>query len=455
MNISNSVSKLFCLLIIVAGVACQTPAPPIVEAPLAQEKWSENSTIYEVNLRQMTKEGTFKAFQEQHLDRLADLGVEILWFMPIHPIGKTNRKGTMGSYYSVQDYQAVSPQLGSMEDFKALVDAAHAKGMKVIIDWVANHTSWDNVWISKHPDWFTKDSTGNFVPPVADWSDVMDLNYDNKEMRESMIQCLEFWVKETNIDGFRCDVAEMVPLDFWVEARTRLDSIRPIFFLAEGENADLHQAFDMTYAWSFHHLMKEVAKGEKGANELAKYWKWHDSVYPPTAIRMQFISNHDENSWNGTMQEAFGENRKAFAVLSFTVPGMPLIYSGMESDLAVRLKFFDKDTISWKDFPMQDFYKKLVNLKTNENNLRNDEFAGGIEFYDAGNDRVLLFTRTKEENRMLVALNFSNETVTVPLEGVLLKDSFKGVFNEQIWSADSVKTLELPAHGYEVYVPIH
>lgn len=453
MNILNSISKLSFLLILTAVSACQRPAPPEVEAPAMQEKWSENSTIYEVNVRQMTTEGTFKAFQEQHLDRLADLGVEILWFMPIHPIGKTNRKGTMGSYYSVQDYQAVNPQLGSMEDFKTLVDSAHAKGMKVIIDWVANHTSWDNVWIAKHPDWYTKDSTGNFVPPVADWSDVMDLNYDNKEMREAMIQSLEFWLKEANIDGFRCDVAEMVPLDFWLEARARLDSIKPVFFLAEGENADLHNSFDMTYAWSFHHLMKEVAKGEKGANDLAKYWKWHDSVYPPTAIRMQFISNHDENSWNGTMQEAFGENRRAFAVLSFTVPGMPLIYSGMESDLDKRLRFFDKDTIKWKDFPMQDFYKKLVKLKSTENNLRNDELAGGIEFFDAGNDRVLLFARTKEENRMLVALNFSADTVAVSLESALLKGTFKGCFNGQGLIADSVKTLQLPPHGYEVYLP--
>jgi glycosidase len=450
---SHSILKLSAILLFILGVSCQTPPPPAVKTAEVQEKWSENSTIYEVNLRQMTKEGTFKAFQEQHLDRLADLGVEILWFMPIHPIGKTNRKGTMGSYYSVQNYQAVNPQHGSMDDFKALVNAAHAKGMKVIIDWVANHTSWDHVWIAQHPDWFTKDSLGNFIPPVADWSDVMDLNYDNLEMREAMVQSLEFWIKEANIDGYRCDVAEMVPLDFWVDARARLDSIRPIFFLAEGEKPELHQAFDMTYAWSFHHLMKQVAKGEKGASDVAAYWAWHDTAYNDDAIRMQFISNHDENSWNNTIAESFGANQKAFAVLSFTVPGMPLIYSGMEADLDKRLKFFDKDTIAWKDMPLQGFYKSLVDLKANENNLRNDEFGGSIEFHDVANDRILLFTRTKEENRLLVALNFTADTVTVPLETLLLNGSFKGRFSGRSLMADSVKTIQLPPHGYEVYLP--
>ena len=227
--------------------------------------------------------------------------------MPIHPIGMEKRKGSMGSYYAVQDYKAVNPEHGTMEEFKALVDAAHAKGMKVIIDWVANHTAWDNVWLANHPEWYTKDSAGNNVPPVADWSDVMDLNYDNTEMRQEMINSMKFWLTDADIDGFRCDVAEMVPTDFWVEARKQLDGVKPIFFLAEGEAAELHEAFDMTYAWSAHHLMNEISKGEKGATEFKAYWEDQYSKYSIDDYRMQFITNHDENSWNGTAIERMGD----------------------------------------------------------------------------------------------------------------------------------------------------
>ncbi len=380
------------------------------------KNWHANSVIYEVNLRQMTEEGTFKAFQDQHLDRLEDLGVEILWFMPIFPIGEKNRKGTMGSYYAVQNYQTTNPEHGTMEEFKTLVDAAHAKGMKVILDWVANHSAWDNVWLADHPDWFTKDENGNYVPPVEDWSDVMDLNYDNKEMREAMIQSLEFWVKESDIDGYRCDVAEMVPLDFWIDARKRLDAIKPIFFLAEGEPAELHQAFDMTYAWSFHHLMNEVARGEKGASDVASYWADHQTKYEANDFRMQFITNHDENSWNGTAIERMGENRKGFAVLTYTIPGMPLIYSGMEADMDKRLKFFEKDVIDWKDLPLNEFYRKLNLLKKNHPAITNGAAGGDLEFVDAGNERVLAFFRSKGGKHVFTLINFSDKEVDIDIK---------------------------------------
>ncbi|MFM1875316.1 MAG: hypothetical protein RL266_1053 [Bacteroidota bacterium] len=438
--------------IAVSLFSCSNPKPPVEETQVAPEPhWSVNSTIYEVNLRQMTEEGTFKAFQEQHLDRLADLGVEILWFMPIHPIGEKNRKGTLGSYYSVKDYQAVSAEHGTMEDFKTVVEAAHGKGMKVIIDWVANHTAWDNAWVTAHPDWYTKDSLGNLMPPVADWADVVDLNFDNSDMREEMIQSMEFWLREADIDGFRCDVAEWVPLDFWMDARARLDSVKPIFFLAEADKAELHEAFDMTYSWGFHHVMNQVSKGEMNVQDVIDYWKGQDTLFKKQDYRLQFITNHDENSWNGTAIERMGENRKAFAVLSFTVPGMPLIYSGQEADMDKRLEFFEKDVIDWKDYPLQDFYRNLVSIKAEHDVLFNGENGASIKFIDAANERVLVYRRANEFSELLVMLNFSDNDVSIGLEG----EDFSGFYSSHIdkGSIDAQGSLhwDLPAHGYQIF----
>jgi glycosidase len=431
--------------------ACQSPKPAVDELqPDPELHWSANSTIYEVNLRQMTVEGTFKAFQEQHLDRLADMGIEILWFMPIYPIGEKNRKGTLGSYYAVEDYHAVSPEHGTMEDFKALVDAAHGKGMKVILDWVANHTAWDNAWVTENPDWYSKDSLGNMVPPVADWADVVDLNYDNADMREEMIQSLEFWLRETDIDGYRCDVAEMVPMDFWIDARARIDSVKPNFFLAEGEAAELHEAFDMTYAWSFHHLMNKVARGEKGAADVAAYWAEHSTKYNTEDYRMQFITNHDENSWNGTARERMGNYRKAFAVMSFTVPGMPLIYSGQESDINKRLAFFEKDVIDWSNDSLVDFYKKLVSIKSNHPELSNGSEGAPIEFLDAGNNQVIAYSRKSEQEQLIVMLNLSDKPVGFKLEG----DTFEGeqtfLFDGSTHDNEVNFVYDLAPGGYQV-----
>ena len=236
-------------------------------------EWSKNSVIYEVNVRQYTPEGTFAAF-EKHLPELKKLGVDILWLMPINPIGVKNRKGSLGSYYSVKDYKAVNPEFGTEKDLKNLVSKAHEMGMHVIIDWVANHTAWDNVWVKPHPDFFTKDSSGNFVPPIADWGDVIDLNYDNKELWKYMIDAMKYWITNCNIDGFRCDVAAMVPIDFWIEARKELtETKKDIFMLAEADESYLHRAFDMTYNWPLKDLMHEVSIGKKNADDLVKFFK--------------------------------------------------------------------------------------------------------------------------------------------------------------------------------------
>ncbi len=333
--------------------------------------WAKNASIYEVNIRQYTKEGTFKAF-EAHLPRLKALGTDILWLMPIYPIGEKSRKGSLGSYYAVKDYLDVNSEYGTREDFKALVDKIHSMGMYVILDWVANHTAWDNKLIEDHPDWYTVDSTGKIVTPVEDWSDVADLNYENQDLRNYMTEALLFWVKEFGIDGYRCDVAGMVPVEFWNEARTELDKIKPVFMLAEWEDPVLlEKAFNMDYAWNLHHVMNSIAMGKKSVADLDQYFTTPEKVYPGNAIRMNFISNHDENSWNGTVWKRMGDATPSMAILSATIPGMPLIYSGQEAGLDKQLSFFEKDEIEWKEHGIGEIYKALFNLKKNNKALWN------------------------------------------------------------------------------------
>ncbi|MDZ7741384.1 MAG: alpha-amylase family glycosyl hydrolase [Bacteroidota bacterium] len=325
-------------------------------------EWSRDDVIYEVNIRQYTPEGTFKAFEE-HLPRLKEMGVDILWLMPVHPIGEKNRKGSLGSYYSVKDYLAVNPEFGTKEDFRSLVGKAHELGMYVILDWVANHTAWDNVWVEEHPAWYVKDSSGNFISPF-DWTDVIKLDYDNAGMRRAMKDALLYWVKEENIDGYRCDVAGEVPIDFWNEASAELYAVKPVFMLAEAELPEHHEkAFNMSYAWEMHHVMNEVAKGNENANKIQEVLDKNMARFPQGAYRMYFTSNHDENSWNGTVYERMGDAAETFAALTYVLPGMPLIYSGQEAGLDKRLLFFEKDSISWDEMKLLDFYTRLNEIK--------------------------------------------------------------------------------------------
>ena len=282
--------------------------------------------------------------------------------------------------------------------------------MLVILDWVANHTGWDNPWIAEHPDWYTQDSTGNIIIPVrTDWTDVADLNYNNQDMRAAMTDALKYWVQEFDIDGYRCDVAGMVPTDFWNNVRTELDKIKPVFMLAEAEQLDLHEkAFDMGYAWHLHHIMNELAKGKQNADSLRKYFEKAQDEYQQKVYRMAFTSNHDENSWNGTVFERMPDCYKTFAVLSFVVPGMPLIYSGQEAGLDKRLKFFEKDAIEWKEHEIKDLYTKLIALKNENKALWNGEAGSPAYFINTSNkDQIFTFKRKKNDNTVLVMMNLS------------------------------------------------
>ena len=393
-------------------------------------KWAHDAVIYEVNLRQFTPSGTLNEFTPQ-LERLKDLGVKILWFMPVQPIGIKNRKGSLGSYYAVRDYMALNPEYGSMEDWIKMVNKAHQLGMKVIIDWVANHTAYDHHWTVSNPEFYNKDEKGNIIPPVADWADEADLNFDNRELRNAMIEAMKFWLRATDIDGFRCDVAEMVPTDFWQDCIRELRSTkRDIFMLAEGEKVELHnKAFDMTYAWGVLHPMNDIAAGKKTVKALDDYLKEQEN-YPKSAIRMYFTSNHDENTWNGSNWEKMGDKSKAFAALTYAFKGMPLIYSGQEADMRKRLKFFDKDTIDFSKLPLLDFYQRLNKLKATEPALLTGEEGGELIRLNTGADeQVFAVIRKKDNSKVLFIFNLSDKKVKAKMDNADLAGEWISIFD--------------------------
>jgi glycosidase len=422
-------------------------------APMTHDDWSKNATIYEVNVRQYSPEGTLNAFAED-LPRIKEMGIEILWLMPIYPIGELNRKGGSGSYYSIQDYKAVNPEFGTMEDFEALVKKAHDLDMKVILDWVANHSSFDNVWVADHKDYYNLDSLGNLqMPEGTDWSDVADLDYDNPELRTAMIDALLFWVRETGIDGYRCDVAGFVPTDFWEAARDSLEAIKPdIFMLAEWEDPAHHEkAFDMSYGWEFLHVINGVAKGEKELSAFDEYMAKQDTLFPKEAYRMYFTTNHDENSWNGTVMERYGEEgHKTFAVLAYTFSGMPLLYSGQEAGMDKALAFFEKDTIDWGDYELQDFYTKLLKLNQSNEALWNGEYGGDFQRLATNNDEnIYAYTRKKGDDAVVVILNFSDEAVDVNFDK-LPEMKMMSLFDEVEYSSIG-EGFQMKPFGYHVF----
>ncbi len=423
--------------------------PKLVEASVHPE-WSYNASIYEVNIRQFTQEGTFKSFMN-HLPELKKLGVDILWLMPIHPIGEKNRKGTLGSYYSVKDFKGINPNFGTEKDFKILVDSIHALGMYVIIDWVANHSAWDNNWTKTNPEYFNKDSLGNFIPPVADWSDVIDLNYENKNLRIAMIDALKYWIEEFNIDGYRCDVAEMVPLDFWKNARQEIDKIKPVFMLAEGENPELHKnGFDMTYNWKLKDAMNNFAKSEITADSIKKLIKKGSKDFNEDDFRMNFTSNHDENTWAGTEFERLGKLSEPFAILTLTIKGMPLIYNGQEAGMNKRLEFFEKDLIPWQQFKMRDIYSKILTEKKTNKAMWNGTKGGNVNFIDFENDKILSFYREKDDDKILVILNLSDNSEEISVKDKNLLGNFINVISENSVKLEPESKINLTPFEYLV-----
>lgn len=417
--------------------------------------WSQNAVLYEVNLRQYTPEGTINAFA-QHLPRLKELGVDILWFMPVTPIGEVNRKGTFGSYYSVQDYTAINPEYGTLEDFKNMVNRAHELGMHVIIDWVANHTAWDHEWVKTNPGFYFKDDQGNFTPPHnTDWSDVVQLEYENRDLWDAMIGEMSWWLKEANIDGFRCDVAYLVPTDFWNLARERLESIKPVFMLAEADHPELQEnAFNAGYSWTSHHAMNRIANRQDDVTALDKYF-FDENMgnYPQGTYKIFFITNHDENSWQGSEFERMGDAVEAFAVLVHTAAGMPLIYNGQEAGLDKRLEFFEKDEIDWSNLEYQEFYKSLNDLKQSNKALWNGAEGGPMQRISTDNNvNVFSFMRRKGNDMVFVILNLSPEPRTVNVaSGQAPRERLTELFSGETIHPDEDFSLEMEPWGYKVY----
>jgi glycosidase len=422
-----------------------------VNTSIEHAEWTENAVIYEVNIRQYTPEGTIQAFTKQ-IPRLKELGVDILWLMPIYPIGEKKRKGKLGSYYSVKDYKAVNPELGTLDDLDNLIKAAHSFDMYVILDWVANHTAWDNPLIETHPDWYKTDSTGKIISPY-DWTDVAQLDYDKSGLRNYMADAMKFWVEEQDVDGFRCDVAGMVPCSFWDSIRTVLGETKPIFMLAEDEskNCLVEKAFDMNYSWELHHIMNNIASGIMNARDLKLYFRKQDSIYNPSIYRMNFTSNHDENSWNGTELERLGNAAETFALLAFTVPGMPLIYSGQEIGLNKRLRFFDKDTINWTMNKWTDMYSNFIKMKKAHNVFWNGPYGGQMEVLDVkGPNQVFAFERKSDVENAVVMLNFSGKEVEFKLKNKKLSRKYLDYFTK---NQDTIKgPIKLAPYGYKVLI---
>lgn len=421
---------------------------------LRHPEWSKHATIYQINTRQFTEEGTFQA-AARHVPRLKALGVDILWLMPVHPIGVKNRKGTLGSPYSVRDYYGVNPEFGTLDDLKAFVRDAHAHGMFVILDWVANHTAWDNPLVTEHPDWYARDWKGDFRPtPWWDWEDIIDLDFDNPDVRRYMTEALKYWVRAADVDGFRCDVAGFVPTDFWENARAELDALKPVFLLAEWEARDLHTAaFDMTYAWHWNDVLHKIATGAADVNSLYVYYSWNEKAYPRDIMRMLFVTNHDKNAWEGTEFEQFGDCLEAAVVLSVVSEGMPLVYNGQEAGSSKRLAFFEKDPIHWQPHPLGDLYTRLFALRKSNTALWNAGWgARMVRVPNSAPAQVFSFVRQNARDKVFVVINFSAQEQTVTLRDGLHHGAYREYFSGEMVPFDVDTVLTLPAWAYRVYV---
>lgn len=415
--------------------------------------WAKDAVMYQINLRQFTPAGTLVAAQAE-LPRLRELNVDVLWLMPIHPIGEVNRKGTLGSPYAVKDYLDVNPEFGTKSDLKNFVKAAHALGFKVILDWVANHTSWDNQLVKDHPEWYARDWKGDFHPtPWWDWTDIIDLDYSKPALRKYMTSALKHWVKEYDIDGYRSDVAGLVPTDFWNNARRELDKIKPVFMLAEWESKDLHEfAFDMTYAWSWWEALANVCALKADTGALYGYYAWNEKHWPAGALRMIHTTNHDKNSWEGTEFERFGPGVQAAIAFSFVTEGMPMIYNGQEAGNQKRLEFFEKDPIQWQPHEHGELLKNLIAIKKRNSALANGPWGARMQqVLNSQPERVFSFVRADKSNKVFAVFNFSAEDREVIFPTALHHGHYKDALANAGIEFNSGTSLALPAWSYRIF----
>lgn len=436
------------------------PPPPKRDRP-AEPEWASNAVLYECNIRQFSAAGNFAGVQKQ-LPRLKELGIDVLWLMPIHPIGKVNRKmkpSDLGSPYSVQDYYAVNPDFGTLDDLKNLVQEAHTLGLKVILDWVPNHTAWDAVWIKEHPEYYTK-VNGQFTAPLNEnggstgWDDCVDLDYSNPALRKAMIEAMQYWIRSADIDGFRVDMAGLVPNDFWEEARPALDSVKQVFMLSEWQDEPGHfkSCFNANYGWKWKDVTKDIAAGKQNAGSLDTLLEYLDDIYPKGYYQMYFTQNHDENSWAGTETELYGAAADAFNVLMFTWQGMPMLYGGQEDGLSRRLKFFEKDPVRWKKYAKTEFFQKLCNLRHSNRALWSGQHGGALQKIATNADeQVYAFSREKDGDRVIVVLNLTAKNRTATLNpGRDMPGAYMNVFGASTVQVTREMTLNLKPWEYLV-----
>lgn len=406
--------------------------------------WSYSAVLYEMNIRQLTPEGTLSA-AEKKLEFLHSMGIDAIWMMPIYPIGEENRKGSLGSYYSIQDYCAVNPEFGTMEDFDSFVAKAHSLGMKILLDWVANHTARDAKWLkTKSADWYEREADGTAKIPW-DWSDTAKLNYANHDVWRGQIEAMRFWVEKHNIDGFRCDMAMLVPIEFWQQAAAVLHAVKPdIFMLAEAEELNLFdKAFDMCYAWEIHHMMCDIAKGERRVWDLRNTMYADRERYPNSAIKMMFTSNHDENSWSGSEFDRFGAAREVMTALTFVwEAAMPLLYTGQEVGYNHSFEFFERDYIpaeKYQECEDTELYRKLIALKHSQPALQAGERGGRtIEIENNAKDCLMTFVRESGDSRVVAIMNLSPYTIHV--------DYNNGIYAGEYTNAITGEKVLLPVH---------
>ena len=416
--------------------------------------WSYDAVIYEMNIRQTTPEGTFRS-AARRLPLLRNIGVDAVWLMPVYPIGSINRKGTLGSYYSISNYCAVNPEFGTMADFDDFVAEAHRLGMRVLLDWVANHTSRDAVWLSECPtDWYERNADGSAKVP-CDWDDTAKLNYANREVWRGEIDAMSFWLREHDVDGFRCDMAMLVPIEFWQQARSELQRINPdVFMLAEAEEQNLFDnAFDASYTWEMHHILCDVAQGRRRVWDLRNYIYADRGRYPQSAMRLMFTSNHDENSWNGSEFARFGAAAEIMAALTFVLPqSLPLIYTGQEYGYDHSFAFFDKDPMPLQqDNRFTSLYRRLCTLKHSNSALRSADAGGSFtEINNNAPDCMMTFVRETADNRVVALMNLSPYNVLSDYRtGIYAgeyRDAMTGeryVLNEHVWG-------DTPAWSYRI-----
>ncbi len=442
------------LLFLFSVIACQNKQQPAavttthIPSRPGEPEWVKSAVLYECNVRQFSAEGNLGGVLRE-LPRLHALGIDVLWLMPIHPVGRERRKGTLGSPYSVRDYLSVNPDFGTLDDLKELVRSAHRLGIKVVLDWVPNHTSWDAVWKSEHPEYYSRYNGDFTVPlnekgvPIDDWTDVCDLDYNNPALRKAMIGAMQYWLRTADIDGFRVDMAGLVPNDFWAEARPALDSVKPVFMLAEWQDEPAHflSAFNCNYGWKWKDVTKDIAAGRQSAGALDSLLRELDEFYPEGYYQLYFTQNHDENSHNGTENELYGTSADAFNVLAFTWQGLPLLYNGQEAALNQRLAFFEKDPIHWGNNSKAPFFEKLAELR-HRNQAVWPGVNGGrlIRIPTNANDFVYAFTREKNGDRVVVILNLSKESRTFTLQ---IPQSARGAYTDLFGSSTVQLTSEM------------